>query len=93
MHNLSPTAYPSNKISTSKNKNRGAVVSNMQERLLKEAIIDPDFNENDDTQIMIQNISELQNIPPDVYKQNIYNSISNVNDSMYHTTGKNFSAI
>lgn len=53
MHNLSPTAYPSNKISTSKNKNRGAVVSNLQERLLKEAIIDPDFNENDDTQIMI----------------------------------------
>ena len=49
MHNLSPTAHPSNKISTSKNKNRGAVVSNMQELLLKEAIIDPDFNENDDT--------------------------------------------
>jgi|APCry1669189534_1035231.scaffolds.fasta_scaffold21221_1 hypothetical protein len=49
MQNLSPTAHLPIKISTSKNKQRGAVMSNMQERLLKEAINDPDYNENDDT--------------------------------------------
>lgn len=68
-------------------------MSNMQERLLKEAINDPDYNENDDTQIIIQNLNELQNIPPENYHQNNYNSISNANDQYYQTTAKNFSVI
>ena len=54
---------------------------------------DPDYNENDDTQIIIQNLNELQNIPPENYHQSTYNSISNANDQHYHTTAKNFSVI
>ena len=58
MQNFSPSSNPSNKIPTSKHKNRGVAVSNMQERLLKESIISPDFVQNDDS-IIAHNLNEI----------------------------------